>query len=256
MHILLPPSETKRSGGGNIFAPSSLSHDEVLGTTRAAVREALVQLSQDEEAAAVALKLGTKNRHELQHNLRLDVAGSLPAIELYTGVLYDALDVLSLDSRSRNWLAQHVSVQSALFGLLAASDEVPAYRLSASSRLRGLPVTLKRTWIAAHQTIDWAAFGWVLDLRSKDYAALAPVPQGLGAWLHIVQRTSAGEVRALNHFNKAAKGDLLRRLALDAPDIQGATDLLEWSAHAGLQMTYDRSTNQFTLTTELGAPRR
>ncbi|MDI6022020.1 peroxide stress protein YaaA [Leucobacter sp. UT-8R-CII-1-4] len=254
MHILLPPSETKRSGGGSIFSAVDLAHNDALGETRQDIREALVALSTDTEAAVKALKLGVKNRDELLHNLALDSSGAMPAIDRYTGVLYDALDAASLGESSRKWLAEHVSVQSALFGLVRAGDLIPAYRLSGSSRLPSLSHPLKRSWSSAHQGIDWESFEWILDLRSKDYVALAPLPAGAGAWLHVAQRSPDGEVRALNHFNKAAKGDLVRRLAESDAQISGPQDLLSWAASQSLEASFSESDQTITLVTELGAP--
>src|SRR5690606_35919881 len=78
MLILLPPSETKRVGGEGVLQPGALhghQHEE-MRLVRRRVREALEELSRgDEEAAAKALKLGVKNRSELQHNLRLHESG-------------------------------------------------------------------------------------------------------------------------------------------------------------------------------------
>lgn len=254
MHILLPPSETKRSGGGSIFVAGSLSHTDALEETRALVREALVELSRDEELAAKTLKLGVKNRGELGHNLSLDSSGALPAIDRYTGVLYDALEASALDPGARAWLTDNVSVQSALFGLIRSGDEIPAYRLSGSSRLPELPMPLKRIWADAHEKIDWDQFDWVLDLRSKDYVALAPLPPGRGAWLQVAQRGPSGEVRALNHFNKVAKGDLVRRLARSQAEIPDVRAFVHWASRQGLEVSIGPEPGELTLVTELGAP--
>lgn len=254
MHILLPPSETKRSGGGSAFSASALAHHASLGDARILVRESLIALCRDPDAAAKALKLGVKNRDELERNLRLAESGAMPAIDRYTGVLYDALDALELDPEARDWLFSYVSVQSALFGLIRAGDPIPAYRLSASSRLPALGSPLKRVWGEAHADLDWPSHGWVLDLRSKDYAALAPLPAGRGSRLHVAQRGPGGEMRALNHFNKAAKGDLVRRLAESGARIDGAAGFARWAEGAGLEVSLDAASGELTLVTELGAP--
>lgn len=254
MHILLPPSETKRVGGSGILNPASLRDDPALRSARAAVRAALETLSADPEAAAKALKLGAKNRGELEYNHHLGSSGVLPAGERYTGVLYDALDAPALDPAARAWFDDHVSVQSALFGLIRAADPIPAYRLSASSRLPGLDGSLKAVWRRAHAQTDWTEFGWILDLRSKDYAQLAPLPEGSGASLHVAQRGAAGEVRALNHFNKAAKGDLVRRLALSQARIDGEEALIAWAGEEGLELFRGGEGDQLTLITEFGTP--
>lgn len=254
MHLLLPPSETKRSGGVGVFAAEELSEHAVLGTARAGVRDALESLSADEAAAAAALKLGAKSRGEIAHNLALASSGSLPAIERYTGVLYDALDAQSLDVAARAWLDRNASIQSALFGLLRAADPIPAYRLSAGTRLPGLGGSLKRLWREAHEGIDWAARGWILDLRSHDYAELAPLPGGAGDSLLVAQRGPGGRVKALNHFNKAAKGDLVRRLALSAPEIDGRAGFLAWAEAVELEILPGQRDGELVLVTDLVAP--
>lgn len=254
MQILLPPSETKRVGGSGILTPRDLRAASALDATRAQVRAALEALSVDPEAAAKPLKLGVKNRGELDYNLNLGESGVMPAIERYTGVLYDALEVSSLGAAAREWLDSHVLVQSALFGLVGAADSIPAYRLSASARLPGLGSSLKAAWRSAHEGIDWQAYGWILDLRSKDYADLAPLPDGVGVSLHVAQAGANGEVRALNHFNKAAKGDLVRRLAQTRAEITDEHDLIAWAADAGLDLKRHGLDGQLTLLTELGAP--
>lgn len=260
MLILLPPSETKRLGGVGTLDSDSLSFTGHLSKAREAVRLALVELCRgDHEAAAKALKLGVKNRGELEHNLELESSGVMPAIDRYTGVLYDALGAAGLDPRARSWVDDHVCVQSALFGLVSAGSKIPAYRLSASTRLPSLGAPLKRVWSAAHAEIDWSDAGFVLDLRSKDYAALAPLPEGASWLLHVAQRDVDGEVRALNHFNKAAKGDLVQRLARslsgpNAGDIIDVASFANWAAGEGLEVTVDAAARTVTLVTNLTAP--
>lgn len=259
MLILLPPSETKRPGGDRAFRASELWHHRALGEARRQVRSALEELSRDPEAAAKTLKLGTKNRAELQHNLRLSCSGAMPAIERYTGVLYDALGIEDLPEPARSWIDAHVAVQSALFGVVRAGDPIPAYRLSGGSRLPELGAPLKRVWQRTHAEIDWAAHGIVLDLRSGDYQALAPIDGPYAFRLQVVQRAEDGTTRALNHFNKAAKGDLVRRLAESRADIGSADGLVEWAHTQQLDLAVTQAAEngaggELTLVTDLGAP--
>lgn len=256
MLVLLPPSETKRPGGTGRFDPVELSRDTTLGAPRAKVRAALEAVSADEEAAVRALKLGTKNRGERAHNLALSSSGTLPAMDRYTGVLYDALDAASLDPGARDWLAAHVVVQSALFGMLGLGEEIPAYRVSAGSRLPELGLPLKRLWSDAHAELDWDHAGLILDLRSLDYVALAPLPAGRGWFVNVSQRGDDGVVRALNHFNKAAKGDFARRLASAGLVHARVEDLLEWADTEDLEIVQDSARRELTLITRLGAPVR
>ena len=252
MQVFLPPSETKRAGGSGRWRSSALSHASALAPARELVKRALRELISDEAAAIRALKLGAKSRAELVHNRELESSGTLPSIERYTGVLYDALGVRDLDAEARHWISTHVSVQSSLFGLISADDPIPAYRLSANSRLQvDSGASLQTVWRDAHESIDWRGLGWILDLRSKDYIALAPLPQGSGATLQVVQRSESGAVRALNHFNKAAKGDLVRRLARTQAEPESATQFVDWATANGLDVRLGGSSTELILVTDL-----
>ena len=229
MRLLLPPSESKSDGGDGRFALGRLSRP-ALNPARSAVLDALVALSADPERAAQVLHLGPTQAAEAARNAKLRRAPVLPAIERYTGVVYDALDAGSLPDGARAWLDAHVLIGSALFGLLSPGDPIPAYRLSGSSALPGLP--LKRHWAEPVARALRRERDWVLDARSAAYAALGAPPAG-SAVLHVEDAASG---RALNHFNKHAKGDLARRLAMAAPDIRSRDDLLAWAPGAGLEI--------------------
>ena len=210
MKILLPPSETKRPGGdGGPLRPDALELPSLL-TQRERVVDALVLLASDPDEAQRVLKLSDRQRGEIANNASLRTGATMPAVDRYTGVLFDALDAQSLDPSGREWLGRHVWIHSAPFGPVSALDPIPAYRLAAGTSLPGIG-GLKRFWAASpSQAIAECEPGVVLDLRSEAYVALGPVPETVaGAYVRVV--TEAG--RALNHFNKRSKGLLVREMA-------------------------------------------
>ncbi|MFP3464739.1 YaaA family protein [Leifsonia sp. SIMBA_070] len=239
MLILLPPSETKRDGGaGSPLALDRLSFPS-LHPVRREVVEAVVELASDHEAAVRALKLGPKQAGEVERNRAIPSAPTMRALERYTGVLYDALDAASLSEAEWEVASRSVAVQSALLGLVGAADPVPAYRLSFDSRLslkRGA-ASLKRRWSVAGAAALRDRDDLLLDLRSEGYAALAPLPDRDGAhYVRVLARDESGEVRALNHFNKQAKG-LLARALIEGGAAFGSTDeLLGWAAGEGYEL--------------------
>jgi cytoplasmic iron level regulating protein YaaA (DUF328/UPF0246 family) len=237
MLILLPPSETKRAGGRSRPLDVSRLALPSLAPQRESVIDALVSLSADEDQAARILKLGATQRSEVAVNTRLRLSPTMPAVDRYTGVLFDALGAASLDPASRRWVAGHVLIHSAPFGPVAALDAIPAYRLGAGVSLPGV-APLTRLWAdAVSGALADEAPRFVLDLRSEAYAALGPVPAGVpSAYLRVVAHTDAGAVRALNHFNKHAKGALVRRLAESRPRISSRAGLLRWASAVGLRV--------------------
>ncbi len=222
MIFLLPPSETKEPGGKK--KPKKLSHKE-LDKTRKVLQQALLDICKTPSLAAKALKLGPKQSGEIQVNLDLTNPKCLPALDRYTGTLYDALKADGLTSAMRARACKSVFIQSSLFGLISASDEIPNYRLSAESKIPG--VNLKKLWQQSHVAI-WSKFTKeiVVDMRSNSYAELAPVPENLSCYtLDVVLEDKNGKRSNLNHFNKQAKGQFLRSALLITPAPKTVADL-------------------------------
>lgn len=237
MIVLLPPSETKRPGGSG--APLDLDALALpsLRPHRVEVVDALVALSADEDAAARVLKLSARRRHEIADNAALWTAPTLPAIDRYTGVLFDAIDAASLDPGARAWMQRHVLIHSAPFGPVGALDAIPAYRLAAATSLPGLSSPRRSRVDAVTRAIREADPAFVLDLRSEAYAALGPVPSEVdSAYVRVVAEGADGVVRALNHFNKKAKGELTRALANSDADLRSVDDLREWARVHGVDL--------------------
>ena len=235
MLVLLPPSETKRPGGtGRPLALDALALP-TLRAEREAVVDALVALSGGEDDAARVLKLSARQRGDIAANAALRTAPTMAAVDRYTGVLFDALGAETLDTAARRWLGAHVLIQSAPFGPIGALDAIPAYRLAAGTSLPGVP-PLRRVWAGpVSRALEAASPRFVLDLRSEAYAALGPVPAHIpSVYLRVVSDGEGGVARALNHFNKHAKGDLVRALSRDRPRISSLATLARWGDSRGL----------------------
>jgi cytoplasmic iron level regulating protein YaaA (DUF328/UPF0246 family) len=238
--VLLPPSETKHPGGdGAPLDLTALTAPELTGV-RTELAEALVKLADDVPAARTALGVSAKQDEEIARNAALWTSPTLPAVERYTGVLYDALDVGSLTRVRRARADARLAVGSALFGLVRAADRIPAYRLSAGSALPGLP-TLRALWKPALSPVLAAVPGLVVDLRSGSYAALAPVPGAVT--VQVLSERPDGTRAVVSHFNKAHKGRLARLLAgttAEPSDVVGLRRLLR---RAGLHVEHDGGTS-------------
>ncbi len=235
MLILLPPSETKREGGeGSRVAVAGLRFPRLAGLRRILVKEVAL-LARDPAASMIALKLGPRLADEVGRNRVVASSPTMPALDRYTGVLFDALDAASLTEVERQFAGQNVVIHSALFGPVSAMDHIPAYRLSHDSRLPG--IQLKRHWQEAVAR-ELGGSGLTLDLRSEGYVALGPVTANPNAfYLRVVSAGPDGMVRAMNHFNKSAKGLLTRQIIQNATDFASITELLAWAVAAGIDLT-------------------
>ncbi|MFJ5843276.1 peroxide stress protein YaaA [Streptomyces shenzhenensis] len=228
MLVLLPPSEGKAaSGRGAPLKPESLSLPG-LAAARAAVLDELVELcAGDEVKAREVLGLSEGLRGEVAKNAGLRTAGARPAGEIYTGVLYDALGLASLDPAAKRRAARSLLVFSGLWGALRVTDRIPSYRCSMGVRLPGLGA-LGAHWRTPLADVLPAAAGdgMVLDLRSAAYAA-AWKPQGEVAGRTATVRVLHAPTRkVVSHFNKATKGRIVRSLLSSGVAPEGPGELV------------------------------
>ena len=239
MLVLLPPSETKAPGGdGAPLDLAALTAQELTGV-RTELVENLGKLAGDVAAARAALGLSPKQDAEIARNAELWTAPTMPAVLRYTGVLYDALDVRSMTRAQRARAGRRLAVGSALFGLVAADDAIPAYRLSAGSQLPGLP-TLRALWKPVLSPVLAEVDDLVVDLRSGSYAALAPVAGAVS--VEVLSERPDGSRSVVGHFNKAHKGRLARLLATTTAEPGDVVRLRGLLRRAGLHVEHDGAT--------------
>lgn len=217
MLILLPPSEGKSAPRrGKPLDLASLSFP-VLHAARAEVLDALVDLcSGSTTDAAAVLGLGATQADEVARNAELSTAPTARADQVYSGVLYEALSLGSLDAAARRRASSRLAITSGLFGLLRPTDRIPAYRLSGSVTLPGLgPVARHWSHHLGPAVTEAAGGGLVVDLRSGTYVPFwrSADPRRV-VTVRVLQEVD-GRRKTVSHFNKATKGRLVRDLLVD-----------------------------------------
>ncbi len=233
VYVLLPPSETKHPGGtGPVLALDRLAFPALL-PVRTELIAATAGISADLAAARTALKVSMNLDAEIGFNTRLLTGPTMPALRRYTGVLYTALNTPKLSAAEASRANGRLLITSALFGLLSAGDAIPAYRLSAGSRLPGLP-TLASLWRSCLSRVLAELDAPVLDLRSGAYAAFARVPGAIT--VRVVTVTRAGQLKPVSHDNKAIKGVLARLVSTSRAAVDDVPGLLRLAYRAGLSV--------------------
>lgn len=226
MLIILPPSETKAHGGNGAALNWDGLSFPALNPTRRDIAAELQSLDVDE--ALEVLKISEKLRAEAESNHQLESSPTMPALERFTGVLYDALDAPSLPPEARRYLA----VGDALFGLVHADDLIPHYRLSGGTKLGGR--TLKSRWGTAisDELRALAAEELVIDMRSGTYQQLGKLKEAATVRVESVQED--GSRKVVSHFNKHYKGQLARVLALHGSEVESIDDAARVAEAAGM----------------------
>jgi cytoplasmic iron level regulating protein YaaA (DUF328/UPF0246 family) len=221
--ILLPPSEGKAEPRRG----RALDLDAgPLADARRPVVESLVSLCRGpEEVALRTLGLTPGQVDAVRRNARLLELPTAPAERIYTGVLYDALGLTTLDASAHRRALSRVAIVSSLYGLLRAGERIAPYRLGGGVSLPGLG------GVAAHwrscldpAVREAAGRGLVVDLRSSTYAAFWRPAPDLAARVVTVRvlHEVDGRRQIVSHFNKATKGRLVRAVLEDGRDARTA----------------------------------
>jgi hypothetical protein len=230
--VLLPPSETKATGGDGTPLDLETLGFPALTAVRRRLADALVRSSADPDAARTALGLSERQADLVHANAALQTAPTLPALRRYTGVLYDALGYDTLTKAARARADAGLAVASALFGLVRATDAVPAYRLSAGTVLPGVG-PLPPVWRPALGPVLAGADGPVLDFRSGAYAALAPLPEAIA--VRVLTELPDGSRKVVSHFSKHHKGLLVRALVSSRASVTDLAGVLRVTRRAGFR---------------------
>ncbi|MBE7186873.1 peroxide stress protein YaaA [Jatrophihabitans endophyticus] len=249
MHVLLPPSESKRPGGrGRPIGrgPTPAAGDALADARRTALGALQVLVAGDPSAAATALALPAGVAADA---LAADAAAAdsptMPALRRYTGVVYDGLGFDALTPAEQRLARRSCRIFSGLFGVLRGDEPVPDYRVPAKAVLPGLGVA--GTWwrpVLTEVLRPVLRRGLVVDLRSSDYRAmwrpdrdtsdrtlavrvLSPAPRGGHAVISFTSKLAKGRLAAA----------LVRRSAAGDPVASPHDVLAAWASCAGADPT-------------------
>lgn len=242
MLILLPPSEGKtRPEAGTPLDLDALSFP-ALNPVRAQLLRTLVKLCNGQQKrAAEILGLGPTQSESIAINAVLMDEPTARADAIYTGVLFSALDLPTLDEASRKRADAALAIASALFGLVRPDDLIPAYRLSGHVSLPRLGTVAGRWRTALPRVMhDATGDGLLIDLRSGTYTALGKPPAELAdrtATMRVLHEHN-GQRKVVSHFNKATKGRIVRQLLESGAEPRTVDDLHD--VLTGLGWTVER----------------
>jgi cytoplasmic iron level regulating protein YaaA (DUF328/UPF0246 family) len=251
MLVLLPPSEGKTDAPVDA-APvvlSALAHPELTAQREHLITklDGLTKIAPPR--ALKALGLGKSQVDEIARNADLLNKPAAPAADVYTGVLYQYMDLHSLSAAARRRAADRILIQSALWGVVRLEDRIPAYRMGIGAslpRMKGLAAWWKP---ALAKALPPDAL--VVDMRSGGYAAAWKPVEGtlLGVNVFVEE---AGKRSIVTHMAKATRGDVARILAeaKDLPvDAEGVADIVE---KAGLRVELTATSLDVILSERVG----
>jgi uncharacterized protein len=188
MLILLPPSEGKNQ-------PASKS------------KLNLAKLAFSDHLLDIRTRLVTKT---------LTTAPAAKAIDVYSGVLYQALDWGSLSATAKARGDKSLLIISAIFGVLRPNDVIPNYKAKIKSS----------DWkVALKPVLDGLEADLIIDCRSSTYAGVWQSPPDRTVAIRVFKKEK-GKISVITHLSKKYRGELTRELLKSGKSPKTPAELL------------------------------
>jgi cytoplasmic iron level regulating protein YaaA (DUF328/UPF0246 family) len=239
--LLLPPSEGKAPAPAEGKPLSELltqkrSHSfpeltEYRLALVAALQEVLGRPGKFEELFEVK---GPSLQQAIRDNRRILESPTLPARELYNGVLYEALNYPTLSKTQKAAFNANTLIFSGLYGVVRPGDRLAPYKLKAGADLGGMIGKLVHFWRPKLSTIlrSECRGRVVWNFLPDPHIRMAEIPGDVVAQHHIkfvkrVVRSGVAEWKTISHHSKALKGALVRHLL--ATEATSPSDLRDFT---------------------------
>lgn len=245
MRILLPPSEAKAPGGsGPPLREVGLGGHPLAEMRRRLLHEVGALQARDPALAAQSLRLPPAVATAAgAANLAVLDAPTLPALDRFTGVLFDAFAPGSLPRAARTRAEEVVLVFDGAFGVLTGAEPVPDHRVPAAASLPELGAVAAAWRPVLAETLPALVEGHlVVDLRSSDYAAMwrptGPLREQVVPVRILVRQESAGGLRTVVSSvpSKVGKGVLARALVRTRRTVRSPRDLAAVATASGFEV--------------------
>ncbi len=222
--ILLPPSEgksdeihQKNPSWDSVRDDARYIHFSELNKKRLELIKSLQKYvkSADDKELEELFELKGKNLDKAVNATNdLLVSPTMPAYQLYTGVVYDNTGIDTLSKKSLMNLTSKTYVISGLWGLVRLSDHLPDYKLKISSKYDD--INISKYWMGdvsgLINKISKEKFVWDLlpNEHRKVWNDKGSAATHIAAVRFVEERD--GKLKVVGHTAKAYKGKLVREI--------------------------------------------
>jgi cytoplasmic iron level regulating protein YaaA (DUF328/UPF0246 family) len=133
---------------------------------------------------------------------KVETSRPTPAISVYTGVLYQALDWTSLSPAAKKRGEASIAIISARYGAIRVSDRIESYKEKINNKTMGPLVA---------QKLDPLAHGLIVDCRSSTYKTVWKAPAEITVEIK-VSTVVDGVRTVITHMSKKTRGEITRWL--------------------------------------------
>ena len=140
-----------------------------------------------------------------------------PAIQVYTGVLYAALDWNTLTAAQKKLAQSSLVIISAKYGALGPMDPIEPYKEKINNELM-------RPIVAA--TLHSVSTELIIDCRSSTYQTVWPSPIEKTVEIKVFTKVD-GEKKVITHMSKKTRGEVARHILLSGKVVKTPEQLHE-----------------------------
>ena len=202
MKILIPSSEGKTK----ITTVSNLKFEDTNFIFNESVKQVvnLLELIDEEDLRSI---YGTSQEKSLlfhRQNQSIFKEKCVPAIDRYTGVVYENINWTNLSNKAQKYLQDHIMIFSGLFGMLQPQTPIPNYKLKMNV------LSLQNHWRPV-LTEALSKEDFIIDLLPQVHRkAYIPNDNVYQVDFSVIKK---GKKTAAGHFGKAVKGQFIQYLA-------------------------------------------
>lgn len=210
--ILLPPSEGKLAGGEKKYITVKKQNSfNFLEKGRDYLLQKLLEFISNADNKNLEKLFSVKtNLNQIIDLLQdFDQKVTLPAIERYSGVMFNAINYQTLDQKQKKNANEAILFIDGLFGLLKSGDLIPNYKLSISAKFSNIKIDnywkniLKKTLETEFQDKV------ILDILPQAHRKATDI-QNNNIYLINFFEIKNGKAKNAGHISKKLKGEFIR----------------------------------------------
>lgn len=219
--ILLPPSEGKSKAGDetkpyrmvknlrkyNSFINLEIEREFIYNS----LRDSLQKLSESELEKVFELK-GSNLQEAIEVLSDLLNKETMPAIQRYSGVMFNAIEYSSLEEKRKENFDSSVIFVDGMFGLLRPQDYIPEYKLKINSKF--LKIDVSKYW-KEHLKSDFQELfrnKTVIDLLPEAHRKVVEYKGAKEVFKIGFAEKKNNKIVATGHNSKKLKGGLIRHI--------------------------------------------
>ncbi len=163
---------------------------------------------------------------------------AFPAIQLYSGVVFEQIQFEHYNQEQQLYLNQNVSILSAMYGPISPDTKVYPYRLDMT--IKPKKINLYHYW---QEVVDeyFQESDIIVNLASNEFSKMIKHNKDKMIYIHFLEEQKNGTEKVISYNAKKARGMMLHQMIVSQiENIEDLKAIVTW----GYKFNPDKSNNQ------------